>query len=168
MPILQETAPLLILHDAWMGDFIQGWRHAAGDDMRRVDRLREALGNDPSGLGPLCALASGAVVHGSHYRAAVEAACPGPVATIPLSLTHEALPPPRPIGDRLVVTTIGYVNRNKQAEEVIRALGASERLRDRAVYMLVGPVESEEQERLMALARQVGAPNAELHRLGYR
>lgn len=158
VPILQETAPLVILHDAWMGHFVEGWRNTAGDDAWRVDRLLCGLGDDPSGLSPLCALASGAVIHAPHYRAAVETACPGPVATIPLSLTFEAIPPPRPIGERLVVTTIGHVNSNKRAREVIRALGSSERLRDRTLYMLVGPVESEERARLLALARRVGAP----------
>ena len=158
VPILQETAPLVILHDAWMGHFVEGWRNAAGDDAWRVARLFDGLGDDPSGLSPLCALASGAVIHAPHYRAAVEAACPGPVTTIPLSHTFEALPPPRTIGERLVVTTIGHVNSNKRAGEVIRALGASERLRDHTLYMLAGPVESEERARLLALARRVGAP----------
>ena len=158
VPILRDTAPLVILHDAWMGNFVESWRHTAGDDAWRVDRLLNGLGNDASGIAPFCALASGVVVHGPHYRTAAETACTGPVAAIPLSYTSEALPPPRPISDRLIVTTIGHVNGNKRADEVIRALGASERLRHRVLYMLAGPVKPDEQARLLALARRTGAP----------
>jgi glycosyltransferase involved in cell wall biosynthesis len=163
IPLLRETASLVILHDAWMGHFIDGWRHAAGEDAWRVDRLVSGLGQDPSGIGALSALAFGAVVHGPHYLKAVEAACPGPVAYFPLSYASKPLPPARLLGegvagDRLVVTTIGHVNRNKRVDEVIRAIGGSERLRERVFYMLVGPVEPDEQTRLLALAQHVGAP----------
>jgi glycosyltransferase involved in cell wall biosynthesis len=96
-------------------------------------------------------------VHSSHYRAAAEAACGGPVATIPLAFAATDLPPPRPVGDRLVVTTVGHVNRNKRADEILHAIGASARLRDRVLYVIVGHVEEPERQRLLALARRVGA-----------
>ena len=154
IPVLRGSAPLIILHDAWLGHFCDGWRVAAGNDGWRTDQF---LRDDPSGISSLCALASGVIVHGPHYREAAEMACPGPVAMVPLAYTADALPPPRPTGDRLIVATVGHVNGNKRADEVIRALGASERLRDCVLYVLAGPVEPDEQARLIALARQVGA-----------
>ncbi len=157
VPILREMAPLVILHDAWMGDFIAGWRHATGDDAWRVDRFLRRIADDASSIVAVCSMASGAVVHGPHYRKAAEVGCPGSVTSLPLAYTADDLPAARPIGDRLVVTTIGHMNRNKRAGEVIRALGASQRLRDHVSYILVGPVEAKEQASLLALARQVGA-----------
>ena len=157
LPLLRETAALVIFHDAWMGDFISGWRHAAGQEGWRIDRLLQGGGDDGSGISLLSSLSSGAVVHGSHYRAAVEVACPGPVATIPLSYTFQGTLPRPEIQDRMIVATIGHLNKNKQVREVIRALGASERLRNRVFYLLIGPVEPDEQASLVALAREVGA-----------
>ena len=159
LSILRDAAPLVILHDAWMGNFVHNWQSAVGrEHSLHVASFLDGLGGDESGIAPLCGLASGVVVHSAHYRGVVEAACPGPVMTIPLSHTSEALSPPRPIGEHLIVTTIGHVNKNRRADEVIRALGSSERLRDRVRYMLVGPVESDQKAHLLALACQVGAP----------
>ncbi|WP_156038228.1 glycosyltransferase, partial [Acidiphilium angustum] len=119
-------------------------------------RVGQMCGDD-SAVTSFCALSSGVVVHSSHYKAAAEATCSGPVTTIPLAFTIAGLPPPSPIGDRVVVTTVGHANRNKRVDEVIRAIGASARLRDRVLYVVAGPVEATERERLLAVARCVGA-----------
>ena len=157
IPLLREVSPLIILHDAWMGGFLDGWREAAGDDAWRVDRFVRGLSDDASGIELFCALASGAIVHGPHYLALANRGCPGPVATLQLAYTAEKIPPPRPIGDALVVATIGQVNATRQADQVIRAVGTSERLRHRVDYILAGPVEPEERAGLLDLARSVGA-----------
>jgi glycosyltransferase involved in cell wall biosynthesis len=157
IPLLQVAAPLIILHDAWMGGFLGGWRKAAEDSAWRLDRFVRELSDDASGIEPFCALASGAIVHGPHYLALAKIGCPGPVAALPLAYTTECMPTPRPIGDRLVVATIGHVNANKQADQIIRAVGASVRLRNRVDYILAGPVEPEERTRLRDLAQIVGA-----------
>ena len=164
MAMLQGAAPLVILHDAWLGDLVNGWRHHAGDDAWRVNRFLHGA-PDPSGVQALCGFASGVVVHGPHYRDAAAAACAGPVAVIPLAYAAPVLPLPRPFGKRLTVATIGHVNSNKRVDEVIRALGASERLRHRVLYTLIGPVEPEERARLENLAQHVGV--AALHFTGY-
>jgi glycosyltransferase involved in cell wall biosynthesis len=154
IPLLQHTAPLLVLHDAALGGFTHSWRTAVGADAWRIDRMVKS----DDLVASLCALASGVVVHSGHYRAAAEAACAGPVAIIPLAWAFADLPPPRDIGNRLVVTTFGHVNANKRAEAVIRAIGASARLRNSVFYLLVGHVEDAERERLLALAARVGTP----------
>ena len=97
---------------------------------------------------------------GRTTAAEAAAACPGPVACLPLAFTAPPVPPPEPPrpGARLVVTTVGHVNRNKRADAVIRAIAASDRLRDRVLYVLAGPAEPDEQARLLALARNLGVP----------
>lgn len=158
LPVLKESAPLVILHDAWMGDFLCSWRHAVGPEAWRVDGLIADLGGDASGLTSLCAVASGAIVHGPHYRDQVEAACPGPVASIPLAYTFEPIAPPVLGPGRLVIATIGHINPNKRADQVIRAIGMSSRLRSNTVYKLIGPIDGEERRRLLELAKHYHAP----------
>lgn len=157
LPMLQDLAPLVILHDAWLGNLVNGWRHYAGSEAWQVQRFLEGA-PDPAGVQALCGLASGVVVHGPHYRDAAQAACAGPVAELPLAYAAPELPPPGPFRERLMLATIGHVNANKRAEAVIRAQAASERLRRRTLYTLIGPVEPSEQARLEAVARDCGAP----------
>ena len=154
MPLLRETAPLVVLHDAIMDGFTHNWRQASGADAWRVGRL---LG-EGGGVAPFCALASGVVVHGPHYLHAAAAACAGPVTHIPLAYAAPPVPPPGLAGPGLVVATVGHVNRNKRADEVLRAIGASPRLRKRVSYMLIGPVRDNERARLLAVAEQAHAP----------
>jgi glycosyltransferase involved in cell wall biosynthesis len=158
LTLLQENAPLVILHDAWMGHFMESWRRAAGPDGWRVDGLTSDLGGDPSGINVLCGGASGAVVHGPHYLDQVQQACPGPVAAIPLAFTFPPMTPPRLDGQRLVLATVGDINPNKRADQVIRAMGMSPLLRANATYLLLGHVRDEERARLTALAERCQAP----------
>jgi glycosyltransferase involved in cell wall biosynthesis len=109
------------------------------------------------------AFASGAVVHANHYAERVRSACPGPVEVVPLAYEGIALPPPAPIdgGRGVVVATIGHVNTNKRAADVLRAMAASEPMRERVRYRLIGPVEPEERAALLGLARSLGVPEPE-------
>ena len=159
LPLMRALPCLAILHDVWMRDFLNGWRHAAGPDGPVVDAMVGMLdAADAAGLAALCSMAASAVVHGPHGLDAVRAGCPGPVVRIPLAYAIPDVPPPRLTADRLVVATMGHINRNKRADEVIRAIGASARLRQGAVYLLIGPIEPTERARLRDLAHRVGAP----------
>ena len=142
------------LHDANMTNFGNGWRAQVPAAPAPVDSMVEFV----------AARSIAAVVHAQHYRAEVEAACLGPVIAMPLAMTFahlcNGLPAP-PGGRKFVVATIGYVNSNKRADQVIRAMGASPRLRERARYILIGPIEEWQRESLTALAHRVGAPMPE-------
>jgi glycosyltransferase involved in cell wall biosynthesis len=153
IPLL-HAAPLLVLHDTTLGGFMHGWRNAAGPDAWRIDRMIDFRDLEAS----ICALASGVIVHSGHYRTVAEAACAGPVTTIPLAWAPvDQLPLQHNTAGRLVVTTFGLINANKRTDAVIRAIGASTRLRDSVLYLLVGHVENAERDRLCALADRVGA-----------
>jgi hypothetical protein len=158
MTLLLENAPVVILHDAWMGHFLWSWGQALGPDAWRVEGLIADFGGDPSGMTAVCGAAGGAVVHGPHYLDQVREACPGPVAAIPLAFTAAPMTPPRLDGRRLVAATVGHVNPNKRADEVIRAMGVSPLLRDHANYQLLGPVDGGERDRLLDLAKRWQAP----------
>lgn len=89
-------------------------------------------------------------------------ACPGPVYTVPCAYDQPAAnqyaPPANPTiaADDFVILTIGHINPNKRAESVIRAIGDSVQLSEKALYHLVGPIEPVELERLSGLARRLG------------
>jgi glycosyltransferase involved in cell wall biosynthesis len=62
----------------------------------------------------------------------------------------------RPADDRFHVLTIGHVNANKRPESVIAAISASEMLRTRARYHLVGAIAPEMKSRLGRRADELG------------
>ncbi|HEY8616134.1 glycosyltransferase family 4 protein [Phenylobacterium sp.] len=98
-----------------------------------------------------------AVAHSSFYAARLEAACPGPVATLPLSWTARAVPPlPPRSGGPLVVLTVGVMNPNKCMDRVIAAIAGSPHLRETVEYRLAGPVEDVQRARLERLADELG------------
>jgi glycosyltransferase involved in cell wall biosynthesis len=99
----------------------------------------------------------GAIVHADFYRARVEAACPGPVGLAPLTSHGRVVPPlAQRRSERIVALTVGVMNPNKCCAAVIEAIGASETLKARLDYVLAGPIEDSERERLQALATAAG------------
>jgi glycosyltransferase involved in cell wall biosynthesis len=168
--LLAHTPCVAVLHDASMGHFAAEWRGAAEPEppaalLDRVARAGQPGRSPPHGnaeLAPaLAQLACGAVVHGPHYRAEIAAACPGPVVQLPLAYEPPLVAAPGPISGPLTVATVGHINANKRVDAVIRALGASPRLRAGARYRLIGPCDPAEQARLLRLAARVGAPPPE-------
>lgn len=181
LDIVDAVPGVGIVHDASILNFFLAWsRHAglgaeaaqslvaAQHGAEAAARLRAHCADDD--LLPLCALLPmtgwiaarlwGAVAHANHYAERIEAACPGPVARIPLAFRPAVLPAapaaPRPDEGDLVVTTIGRVNANKCHAEVIAALAASPRLRGRTVYRIFGEAPPAARARLAALAEAGG------------
>ena len=156
-PALLARAPsVAVLHDASMGHFAEEWRQATEPEppVTLLDRIvRAGLPLAPA----LAQLACGAVVHGPHYRAEIAEACLGGVLQLPLAYEPPLVAPPEPIGSRLTVATVGHINANKRVDAVIRAMGASPRLRASARYQLIGPCDPAEQERLLRFAARAGA-----------
>lgn len=154
---LLEAHPCVgVFHDADVRNLLTGWAIESRHD---IDAIRNwnthdfGLGMDPPWLASLCA---GAVVHGGHYEAAIGDACPGPTLRVPLCLgdTGQARRDRRP--GEFALLTFGYLNANKQADRVLRAVAASGRLRDRTTYHLAGHIVPAEKERLTALAEELG------------
>ncbi|HYD45195.1 MAG TPA: glycosyltransferase family 4 protein, partial [Phenylobacterium sp.] len=100
---------------------------------------------------------AGALTHARHYADRIEAVCPGPVATAPLPWPPRKVSPLRPRARaQQIALTVGVMNRNKCAEEAIRAIAGSEALKASLRYHLVGRIHDEERDRLTALAADLG------------
>lgn len=101
--------------------------------------------------------ALGVVTHSRFFREKVERVFPGPVEDIPLAYPIHRDPPavprqalPVPAG-RLLLLTVGNVNRNKRAEEVVEAIAADRAVAAKVFYLICGQVEPAARERLQGL-----------------
>lgn len=101
----------------------------------------------------LGAQALGVLTHSRWAIQRVLDSCPGPVAVA--SLPYEP-PASTPIEHRedgsFRLLTVGHVNPNKRAEDVIRAIGTSPMLRERVVYLLAGWIDGATTNALSSLA----------------
>ncbi|MBV8459098.1 MAG: hypothetical protein JO122_21090, partial [Acetobacteraceae bacterium] len=162
IPLIREAQTVLVLHDSSIAHLYAGWA-ASLDVEAAADRVRELYPAEEAGgrfwlparemaqrrpmIEWLAGLGCAAVVHARHYEHRVRAACPGPVEVIPLALNFPGLPPPPEQRSTLTVATIGHVNPNKQAEQVLRAIAAPE-LRGKVRYRLIGAADEPERNRL--------------------
>jgi len=107
---------------------------------------------------------AGAVAHSPFYAPRLESACPGPVGLARLPVTGRGVTalPPR-AGREVIALTVGVMNPNKCVDRVIDAIGASESLRSRLRYRLVGPISESEAARLTRLASDLGVVGLEVH-----
>jgi glycosyltransferase involved in cell wall biosynthesis len=172
---------VVCLHDYYLGHLFNGWatkrRAQAGQILRHWygDKVAETffeLATRPMFMeltweaAPMtewiCSMATGVITHSSWDVGRIQKACAGPVRVVPLA--YDSLPVDARLEESgnsdnqgmLNILTVGYVNTNKRAASVIRAIGASPALRGRAVYRLVGPVRSSMVRELSALARGCG------------
>ena len=106
----------------------------------------------------LTPLAAGIVTHSAFWAPRMRAACSGRVDILPLAFPDSGMPPPRAHQGRLVIATIGHINPNKRADQVLLAIASDPVLRARCEYRLLGHVEGPEQERLEHLSADLGIP----------
>jgi glycosyltransferase involved in cell wall biosynthesis len=113
----------------------------------------------------IAARCGAALAHSGFYKQRLARSCPGPIDVAPLPARQPAVQPYQPVAGRaFTVTTVGILNPNKCADTIIRALGASVRLRQTAEYRLAGAITDAERERLTDIAEQIGFSG--LHILG--
>jgi hypothetical protein len=106
----------------------------------------------------LARLASGCVTHSSTWADRLRRACAGPVEVIPLCYPELQVEMPHAIGETLTISTVGHVNPNKRADQVLHALASDPELVKRCRYQLLGEIEVAERERLSDLAGRLGIP----------
>jgi glycosyltransferase involved in cell wall biosynthesis len=178
---LLRVPAVAIFHDAFLADLYIGWAEAEGRHAVHPAVLGAVYGPaEAEAAHPLmlsleemaarrpmlewfAAFAGGAVVHANHYAERVRSVCPGPVEVIPLAFEGPTVPPPREIGPagKVVVATVGHINQNKRVAAMLRAMAASEPLRERVRFRLIGPVEPTERAAIEELARSLGVPEPE-------
>lgn len=178
-PILDQVPSLGVFHDFYIYNLFSGWLYDKQLDgsvhdgeieavygPEAMDAARAARSGelDMGGIARVIPMTewvarrcAGALSHADFYRERLEAVCAGPVGMIPLC------GPARPGGSaparkrkELVVVTLGVMNPNKCAAEVIQAIAASDSLKDIVRYRLVGAILDSERERLTALANELG------------
>ena len=163
-----------VFHDAFLANLAAGWMQQFGGEPALRHLVRETYGADAldpdepfwAGLEEmarrrpmlewLARRSVAAVAHAGHYAARLRAACPGPVATIPLAFTAPDLPPPPVPWNRMTVAAIGHANPNKRIDQLLLAIGASVALRGRCRVRVIGEASPAERKRLAAIAAAAG------------
>lgn len=178
---LHRRPGVVCLHDYYVGHLFHGWatKHPAGAEQILRHWYGAQVAESFFELAPrprfieltwkaapltewICSMATGVITHSAWDIDRVRNACTGPVRVVPLaydsgSVDDRAREPSDRDGEGMLnILTVGYVNTNKRAASVIRAIGSSPLLRHRAVYRLVGPVHSGVVHELSALARGCG------------
>lgn len=174
LPAFMDEHPVLgIFHDGFLADFAAAWADSASSENITPKQLVEAVYGDPTDapywlplvemaerrpmLEWLSPMVSGAVVHSNFWASRLRETCPGEVLVQPLAMPDDHMPaPPEPRDDRLVVASIGYVNPNRQVEQVLYALASHSELRRRCEFRLIGPITSETRASLECLALDLG------------
>jgi hypothetical protein len=181
LPVLHELGATIIFHDGYLASLAGAYVEDLGGTANTYEALiRLTYGPDATVSADdiwntpletvaaerpmvewLARLAAGCVTHSSAWVDRLRQACPGPVAAIPLCYPDPKVSPPRPIGDMLTITTLGHVNRNKRADQVICALASDRELASRCRYQLIGEVSGAERDRLSTLAQalETAAPS---------
>lgn len=169
---------LVCLHDFYLGDLFYGWAQAsraAAEELlhrlyggnaasnffsasSRISFVEETRDTSPM-TEWVCGMATGVITHSAWGIGRVKASCPGPVYVVPLAYdSGDVGSGIDEIRDesRVHVLTVGHVNPNKRVASVIRAIAASDVLKDRVTYHLVGSIQDEVLHELEALAGGLG------------
>ena len=178
MEWLPRLPGLVCLHDFFLCHLFYGWaqthRQQAsavlniwyGDEVAGrffCHNTSEEFIEDTRSTSPMtewaCSMAYGVITHSNWGIGRVLNSCPGPVYVVPLA--YDASPirlnaPPNVYADsnEFLILSVGNINPNKRVASVIRAIGNSCLLRQRAVYRLVGLIQPEMQLLLSALAEE--------------
>lgn len=178
-PVLDQVPSLGVFHDFYIYNLFSGWLHDKQLDWKVHDGEIEAVYGpealdaargarsgelDMGGIAQVAPMTewvarrcAGALSHANFYLDRLEAVCAGPVGMIPLcGPARPGGPAPARKRKELVVVTLGVMNANKCAAEVIEAIAASGSLKDTVRYRLVGAILDSERERLTALADELG------------
>ena len=174
---LPKLPGVICLHDYFLGNLFWGWsQNRPREEAYAI--LRGLYGNEVEGyfnhnnaesfieathnMMPMtewvASMAQAIAVHSSWDIDRVISVCSGPVRVIPLAYDK----PPASVNpfnevkpNMFVVLTIGHINTNKRAQSVIRAIGASDTIRKKTLYRLVGQIEPNVVSELTLLAKSL-------------
>jgi glycosyltransferase involved in cell wall biosynthesis len=180
----QRVPGIVILHDLVLHHFfVDHCFHSEGGKQRYLreigrlygaeerERARVGLESAPADrwqpvhpeLTPMFELfiagATGVVTHSEYARDRVREKFLGPVAAIPLPVVpraHRLQSAELQDDGKVVVSTIGQINPNKQIADVIEALGRDPSLAARVRYLVVGPCPDAHRRELEALVVEHG------------
>ena len=175
---LPNLPGIICLHDYFLGNLFWGWagyrpRADAYAVLKRfygsnvegyfhyanTESFIEATHSEMPMTEWMASMAEAVAVHSSWGINRVLSVCPGPVKVIPLAYNKPQIDPKsldESKSDNFVVLTIGHINPNKRVKSVIRAIGASDHLRERTIFRLVGQIESNVTIELTSLSQDLG------------
>lgn len=172
---LQEAPGLVFAHDFYLGSLFWSWAHTAVElsearaklcslygtsvaakffDHASGDAFIEYASNHAPMTEWIGSMASGIICHSEWGLSRLKRSCLGPVKVAPLpynALTYEHTGDKSPT-KQVVFLTIGHVNSNKRYTSIIKAIGASNDLKTRISFRIVGAAEKNTVNALKQLA----------------
>ncbi len=106
--------------------------------------------------------ATGVIVHSDLLRDRVKAVTCAPVTTIQLAYAVDRTVPTRSRTDlsvpkdRLLIVSLGNLNRNGHVETALRAIAAGTDLKNRIYYMVLGSFDTPHGQQLVEMSRELG------------
>jgi glycosyltransferase involved in cell wall biosynthesis len=180
----QQVPGVVVLHDVVLHNFFAGyyrgdrWERYLGELERwygkeaRVAAEAKLLATgsgywEPHDVGrypffePALRKARAVVTHSDYARSVVRKQFLGPVASLKLPFPKAEWRPRRRVAldlppDRLVLLTMGHLNRNKRIDSVLEVLASHRELADQCVYVLAGPSDDDQRRTLGRLVEQAG------------
>ena len=178
---LARQPGVVCLHDPFVAHLFNGWALERREEATRCLEAWCAPGIAPRFFGApdsesfialaaeqapmtewVCAQATAVIVHSHSGIERVLRSCAGPVEVVPLAYDAPGAQPAlaqsalAQDGAVLNLLTVGNVNANKRALQVIRAIGTSGLLREQVRYRVCGAVDSAVAASLAAAARESG------------
>ena len=191
-PLLERGGCVGVFHDFYLYNLLRGWSEASAGGRpaswaraRRIQAVTDTYGAPLAGLAAraesgeasleaiaarmpmtewLAARCAAALGHARFYLDRLAAGCPGPVEMARLPVRGREVAPlaPRDSGE-IRLLTVGVMNANKCAAEVIEAIAGAPALRERIAYDLAGPIDEGERARLGALSSRLGYRGLAIH-----
>lgn len=170
---------IVCLHDYFLGSLFWGWSQTRSRTSNDA-LLKRLYGHTSAGYFEystaesfiagthktmpmtewVASMAQAVIVHSGWDLERIRSACSGPTRVV--SLAYDKPTPEAGCADGetltedFVILTIGHINPNKRVESVIRAIAASHALRPRALYRLVGQIETDKAAELSSLSQALG------------
>ncbi|MCD6026098.1 MAG: glycosyltransferase family protein [Solimicrobium sp.] len=173
---LPELPGIVCIHDVFVAHLFYSWSEKIGR-VNALEEIRSHYGSEvaqnffeqvssasfiafANRFAPMtewvASMASAAIIHSTWAMNRVRSSCIGPSEYVPLPYDAPYLNVANSLGQitdgRVVVLTIGHVNKNKRYTSVIKAIGMSSLLRSRLTYRIVGAIEPAVANDLQALA----------------
>lgn len=182
-PFFGQIPTLGVFHDFYLYDLFNGWlldKHLSDEDRGRLHDAEVAAVYGPQvvttglaarsgqiGYGEIAAAlpmtewmarrCEGAVAHSEFYLDRLSQGCPGPVRQAYMPVSGRGVPPLAPrCQQHISLLTVGVMNPNKCVDQMLRAIGQSDTLKQQVAYRLVGPIHDGEADRLRSLASELG------------
>jgi glycosyltransferase involved in cell wall biosynthesis len=172
---LEQLSGIVCLHDFFLGNLFHRWAQAHRPEADAILRNwytpevadqffsyknGESFIEGMHATSPMtewiCSMAQSTITHSDWGIERVLNSCAGQVRVVPLAYESKLIKNnvSTAKNDKLRILTVGHINKNKRAANVIRAIGKNRLLCKKVIYQLIGYITPETRAELSTLAKK--------------